>query len=194
MGAFGAVIETAVQAPFGSVEQALRYAFSARYDFMARSPMARMAAGGMSAGVGLGGLDGFAQAGMILGAVARHTRPHPDILAARYLAPAIPCDCGRACCRGSRYSASWGAAVEALSGYVGEKLPATLPYRLLRQGVVRKHFGDKVRLGEIADACRLHRNTASGHASRILTLLRADERQALFAIRADLESAGVIGA
>jgi hypothetical protein len=177
---------------FRSAESALAFAFSEQYVDLPQSPVARMACTPSRAGNGLGGLDGYAQAGMIVASMGSLTEIQRHILTARF-SPAVGlCGCGSACCRGFRHNLRWLTAVARISDFVGCEVMPTLPYRRLREGIVRKHFGDKVRLGEVADLCGLHRNTASNHASRILGILKAQEKQARFEARAILESSGLV--
>jgi hypothetical protein len=178
---------------FRSVETALYFAFSEQYIDLPQSPASRMASTPSRSGNGLGGLDGFAQAGMILCSMGDLGELHRHILTARFSPAVGECRCGSACCRGFRHNLRWLTAVSAISDFVGQEVPSTMAHRRLREGIVRKHFGDKVRLGEVADVCGVHRNTASNHASKILSILKSEEKSARFEIRAVLESSGVVG-
>jgi hypothetical protein len=177
---------------FRSCESALAFAFSEQYIDLPQSPVSRMACTPSRTGNGLGGIDGYAQAGMIVASMGELSEVQIDILTARF-SPAVGiCNCGSACCRGFRHNLRWLTAVARISNFVGGEVPSTLPYRRLREGIVRKHFGDKVRLGEVADVCGVHRNTASNHASRILGILKSQEKQARYEARAILESSGLV--
>jgi len=180
------------EAPFRSAEGALLFAFSEQYIDLPQPAIARMAGTPSRTGNGLGGIDGFAQAGMILSGLRTLSEIQRSILTARF-SPAVGlCQCDSACCRGFRHNVRWLTAVSHISDYVGCEVPSTLPFRRLREGIVRKHFGDKVRLGEVADSCGVHRNTASNHASKILTILKTQEKQARYEVRALFQSTGLV--
>jgi hypothetical protein len=185
--------DTLEQSLFRSVESALAFAFSERYVYLPQSPASRMASTPSRSGNGLGGIDGYAQAGMILANVSALGELQAAILTARFSPPLGECHCGAPCCKGFRHNLRWLAAVATVSEFVGLEVPAILPYKRLREGIIRKHFGDKVRLGEVADNCGVHRNTASNHASRVLAALKEEEKRARFEIRAVLEGSGVVG-
>lgn len=177
---------------FRSAESALAFAFSEQYVDLPQSPVSRMACTPSRTGNGLGGLDGYAQAGMIVASMWSLTDIQKDILTARFSPPVGLCNCASACCKGFRHNLRWLTAVANISDYVGSEVPSTLPWRRLREGIVRKHFGDKVRLGEVADICGVHRNTASNHVSRIIGILKAQEKQARYEARAILENSGLV--
>lgn len=186
-------LECTAESLFRSVESALFFAFSEQYVNLPQSPVSRMASTPSRSGNGLGGLDGFGQAGMILARMGTLAEVHQWILTARFSPVVSECDCGAACCSGFRHNARWLDAVKRISAFIGSEVPASLAQHRLREGIVRKHFGDKVRLGEIADASGVHRNTASNHASIVLSILRTQEKLARYEIRAILESSGLVG-
>ena len=85
---------------FRSVETALYFAYSERYIDLPQSPVSRMASSPSRRGNGLGGVDGYAQAGMILSSLVRTvgTAPeHPD--RAFQSPPLANVACGSACCK-----------------------------------------------------------------------------------------------
>lgn len=178
---------------FRSVEGALKFAFADDYDAVARSLMSRMADGPSRTGRGLDGVNGFAQAGLILAEVARLPILQQDIITARFSPIKDECTCGSSCCCGYRHHPRWLSAIVRLTEYIAEELPETRSPRGLRDGVVRKYFGDKVRIAEIADYCRIHRNTASAHAGRIMDVLKADEKRVRSQISTQLDKAGLVG-
>lgn len=179
------------EALFRSVESALKFAYSEQYADLPQSPVSRMASTPSRSGNGLGGLDGYAQAGMILARVGTVSELHRAILTARF-SPAIGGECPH-CSGGVLPNLRWLAAVAWISEFVGAEVPCTLPFRRLREGSVSKYFGDRsILLNTIGDRCGLHRNTVSKHNSAIVTALKVREAQARFEIRAMLEASGVV--
>lgn len=176
---------------FRSVETALYFAFSEQYIDLPQSPVSRMASKPSRAGNGLGGLDGYAQAGMILSSMGDLCELHRHILTARF-SPPIRGDCPH-CSGGVIHNKRWLTAIDAIADFVGQEVQSSKTHKRLREGIVRRHFGDKVRLIEIAKACGIHANTASNHGNKILSILKTQEKQARFEIRAVLESSGVVG-
>lgn len=178
---------------FRSVDEALKFAFRFEYESYERSALATLAGGPSPEGNGLGGLEGAATCGIIgvhLGTMPQLWR---RILIARYAPKASECDCGRPCCCGHRPNPKWQAEITWLSESVLLALTATVSNRRLRNGIVLKYFGQRVKLGELADYCHVHRDTASDHAHKIITMLKAEEKQAYAAIDERLRNVGMVG-
>lgn len=178
---------------FRSVETALYFAFSERYIDIPQSPASRMASSPSRAGNGLGGFDGYAQAGLILSSMGELSELHRNILTARFSPVVGECKCGASCCNGFRHNLRWLAAVAWVADFAGKEVPGAMAHRRLREGIVRRHFGDKVRIMDIAQACGIHANTASKHGSSITAILKIHEKQARFEVRAILEGSGLVG-
>lgn len=99
--------------PFLSAHEALTFAFRFSAGQYPRTPMSRMmqAPGRSGSGVGLGGLDGAGQAGMILAALRNLSAEQRALLLVRYGDNPQPCPhCGTLV-----QSREWREAVEALS-------------------------------------------------------------------------------
>lgn len=181
------------QALFRGVDEALKFAFRYEYEQYERTALAQMASGPVPESKGLSGLDGAATCGIIgvhLGTMPQLWR---RILIARYAPRASECDCGRPCCCGHKPNPKWQAEITWLSESVLMALTACVSNRRLRNGIVLKYFGQRVRLGELADYCHVHRNTASDQAHKIVSMLKAEEKSAYASIDERLRSVGLIG-
>ncbi len=181
------------QAPFRSVDDALKFAFRFEYEAYERSALAQLASGPSSPGKGLGGLDGAATAGIIGMHLATIPQLWRRILIARYSPRSTECECGRSCCSGYKPNHLWQSEITWLSESVLMALTATISNRRLRNGIVLKYFGQRIKLGELADYCKVHRDTASDHAHKIITMLKVEEKAAYNAIDERLRSVGMIG-
>ncbi len=185
--------EVIEQAPFRSVDDALKFAFRFEYEAYERSALAQMASGPSPQGKGLGGLDGAATVGIIGVHLSTIPQLWRRILIARYAPKATECDCGRPCCSGHRPNPAWQSEITWLAESVLLALTATISNRRLRNGIVLKYFGQRVKLGELADYCKVHRDTASDHAHKIISMLKAEERAAYNAIEERLRNVGMVG-
>lgn len=99
---------------FAGTHQALTFAFRYSSQVSPKSPMASLlarAVGGGRKGSGLGGVDGAAQAGMILGALEHLSAEQRHVLIARY--GDVTHDCPA--CGQPTASNEWRIAVDALS-------------------------------------------------------------------------------
>lgn len=124
----------------------------------------------------LGGLDGAAQAAMILAELARL---EPILQAALLTAKApqsLPCSCGVACCAGHRLNGQWSEAVSMLaSAAICEALSGCAVNRRLCVDLIQRAFGAKVSLTELAEKYQVDRDTASHHFGRIKRWLFGQE-------------------
>ena len=180
---------------FRTTHAALSYAFSAGFGCYPRSVMARMGSPPTRASARPGGIDGAAQAGLIVSiidGVASDT--DGAILAARYTKRTTVCECGRLCCCGHKQAAAWLEAVLLLTEGLRFAVPETSSNRQLREICVRKYFGERINMVEAAAQCKVHRITSSAHNNKIVTLLKVDEKRAMYVVGAALEEAGIVGA
>lgn len=92
---------------FKSAHDALVFAFNFSGQAFARATILPMRA----KGIGLGGLDGAAQAGIIRAEVQTLGKLTEALLTARYAPMWLPCDCGHSCCKGKVKNAEWDAAI-----------------------------------------------------------------------------------
>jgi hypothetical protein len=142
---------------------------------------------------GLGGVDGAATAGLVMAIIDQNVSDtDAAILTARFTQKAIPCSCGRACCAGFRPYLPWIEAIALLVEALPNPFPETRANYTLRQACIRKFFGEKVSLVAAAKEARVHRDTASQHNSRIVRMLREDERRAIYEVGAALTSSGLL--
>lgn len=174
---------------FTSTHQALRWAFSyhglsspksisdiiARMKDKSRPPSGR----------GLSGLDGAAQAGMILQEVNRLPEQMRMAVIARF-AGTSPCPC----CNQPAVSPLRVEAVEHLAEHV-RKVASIAGPLALRRGLVRIHYGDKLKMGDIADQCGVHRNTLSNYKAAIRKTLEPIDKHAM--AQMDEALSGMVG-
>jgi len=147
---------------FPDIETALRFGLRHGAQALFRDTLGRLqATGGRSEA--LTPDEKTAQAGLILRRLETLTSLDQALLTLRYSLRQRPCNCRRACCSGWAVDAGWDrarvylveASMEAFSGRI-------IHYRL-RDGLVRKWAGQKINVGELADACGVHRQTVGIH-------------------------------
>lgn len=188
-------IDLAVEAPpiFTSVHGALMFAFNFTHGSLKKNALAQ-AQGGGGSGRGLGGLDGAAQAGMILAEIFTMLELRRRVLEAKFSPQSQPCSCKSACCKGARDTAAWREAIDWLTEYVlREGLTGTISHHRLRRALVVRKFADKPQsFITIADACGVHRVTASQYNKAVVEHLRVVERAAMNEIEGRLKTNGVI--
>jgi hypothetical protein len=191
---------------FATVHQALTFAHQFSAGTLDRPMMLKMADRARPSGKGLGGLDGAAQAGLILLKVQELEPLHRDIIAARFLPREGQCHC----CHQPVPAQDWLAAVRAISNAALTRgvLSGHLTNRSVRDGLVARYFGQKVHLQQLAARAGVHANTVSHHNALIVAWLRGtrytkkgrikeegkvgQEQLAMDAIEARLLQAGII--
>ncbi|MFA5633487.1 MAG: hypothetical protein WC997_18520 [Porticoccaceae bacterium] len=155
--------------PFDTAHQALMFAFNFSASTLDRPLTSRLADKYRPTGKGLAGLDGAAQAGMILWQLRVLSNLHQAILCARFSPQDEPCPC----CQNPKMRDQWMAAVRVISdAAVTSALSGHLTNRALRDGLVARYFGRKVHLQELAARAGVHRDTASSHNRMIVDWLR----------------------
>ena len=148
---------------FRTPEAALIFAFNYSMQRQDRPAMNRMAMPAGRRGIGLAGLDGAGQGGMILRELDPLSDSEMAALLGRYAPRSQPCACGSACCSQHRPNPEWEAAIrhleqEALSLFSGH----IVHYRLRRR-LVEKSLGVKMELKTLALECEVSENTAAAH-------------------------------
>jgi hypothetical protein len=157
---------------FQSAHEAVTFAYHYSAQQYDAPPMNRMASPAIGSGAGMRGTDGAGQAGMVKAEAMALGRLYEALIIARYAPRDLPCSCGMACCSGARQNFEWANATDFIAGYSANVLGSTRSNARLRMAIVRKHFGVKAKLMEIADACGVHRDTASDQNAKIITWLR----------------------
>lgn len=186
-------VEAEIEPLFSSTHAALVFAFNFSHQAYDRPVMNRMADGPKRSGKGLVGLDGAGQAGMIRAAVDALGREEAMVITARFAPRRDRCACRRDCCSGWVPGREWRAATDHLTEYVLRMaLAGTVSHYRLRNGIVRRVFGDDVKLVEIAEAAGVNRDTVSDHAKRITKHLSGIEGRALKAIDEKLYTDGIV--
>lgn len=144
---------------FESAHDALRFAFLFSGQQYPMTIMGKMMRGIIGSGRGLSGLDGAAQAGMILGMLSELSPVHQAAITARYVDDAD---------RRFMQSVNKLAMEPAVA-------PSGVSHRLERQALVARYFGQSVNLGEVAEKIGAHRNTVGQHNRFIRDRLDAIE-------------------
>ena len=154
---------------FKSADDALRYAFSYSGQAYDRPTMNRMADGPHKSGKGLAGIDGAAQAGMIRAELKGIGGLFLAIVTASYAPTTFPCDCGSACCSGQKVNLEWAEAITTITQTAAGRVSCGSNLRL-RRTIVANCFlrkSDRKPIGDVADYCGVHRDTASDHNAKI---------------------------
>lgn len=188
-----AAVQVEVEPLFSSTHAALVFAFNFSHQAYDRPVMNRMADGPKRSGKGLVGLDGAGQAGMIRAAVDALGREEAMVITARFAPRRDECECTRPCCSGYVPGREWRAAVDHLTEYVLRMaLAGTVSHYRLRNGIVRRVFGEDVKLVDIAEVAGVNRDTVAEHAKRIAKHLSGIEGRAMKAIDEKLYLDGII--
>ncbi len=162
---------TAMHEPlFSNAHAALTFAYNHSAQAYDVPAMNRAARGSIkSSGKGLGGVDGAAQAGMILVNVDALSPLHQAILYARFAPKTNRCKC----CEGVTDDLRWMAAIRVISDLAASQALSTHPTaRVLRDTIIEGYFGKKVVLSSAADRADVSAKTASNHRAMIVRWLR----------------------
>ena len=119
----------------------------------------------------LAGLDGAAQAGMIMNILGALGPLAVATLVADVAPRSMPCTCRRSCCSGHMANAKWREAVDTIAQAATSITSTHIGYAL-RSALVVKLYGGKTSLVEIADTMHLDRNTVSKYHGQIHRWLR----------------------
>lgn len=171
--------QLAETALFKTWKGALAFAYNFTHGTMKPSAMAGLMGGARQPGRGLGGLDGAAQAGMILAEVSQLPHPRRHILTCRFAPAKTDCECRAACCQGFRLNRDWADSMQWLANHVhAAALTGTVSNYHLRRDLVRRYFGETVSMTETAARCGVKRDTAAEHNKRVVAYLAAEEHGA----------------
>lgn len=147
----------------------------------------------IGSGKGLVGLDGAAQAGMVLNEVRELGPGSAHILTARFAPRTRPCACRAPCCVGQVRTPRWEEAIRFMTEQALGQLSGCVSNYRLRRGVICRYFGERVNMSELAEHAGCNRDTASDQNARLATWLRKEEARALHDIDQRLKSAGMVG-
>jgi hypothetical protein len=151
----------------------------------------------------LRGMDGIAQAGMILLHLSKLPRPKQLVLIAGTLKPLLPCDCNSPCCAGTMPNHEWVEVVKEICEHLkdeahlsrkrGKKGFSTHP--VMRRALVEKHFipGKRIILSELADLCNVSEATVVAHRKPIEEFLDRTDKDGMTALDILLTRAGIVG-
>lgn len=195
---------------FENAHGALVFAFNFSGQSYDRPMMNRLAAPAVGSGLGLVGLDGAAQAGMIRAEVRALGQLAEAILMARIAPKTTPCHCRSACCSGMKPNREWSNAISFLADHVRKTaLHGSCTNGLMRRDYVARYFtrkADRVSLEALAEKHEINRDTASSHCARVATLFGGSiarpgkqaeiglEHVAMDAAEEKLRSSGIVGA
>jgi hypothetical protein len=160
---------------FHSAHEALKFCYnfsSQQYD---RPTMNKLADKGGRTGKGLAGNDGAGQAGMIRREVRELGEFYEAIVIASFAAPSTPCACRASCCSGHKANKEWSDAIYIITMAAMSQLSGKLSHYALRRGIVERQFGIKRTLSELAEACKVDRDTASHHNAILTSWLTGDK-------------------
>lgn len=150
---------------FSSAHAALMFAYNHHNEIYDRPLLARLAqrtSPGKSKG--LGGVDGAAQAGIILASVQKLPRLYQAIIVARFSPRTDRCKC----CQGSVDRHEWMAAIREISdAAASDALSAHPTARVLRDAIVARYFGKDVLLADAANRAGVSVSTATNHNGKI---------------------------
>lgn len=181
---------TVVLAPlFASSSSALKFAFEYSMAQYGLNILATLAGNAPPAGRGLVGLDGAAQAGMILREVFDLTDVQAYILTAIFCKSKTECDC----CGGLVDRPEKRQAIKALADLCSYVMSGHIQNNRFREAMVARYFGDKCSLGDMAVRYRVDRDTASKHYGKVAKWLKDNESLARMAIDNRLGEIGMVG-
>ncbi|MEY8174025.1 DNA-binding protein [Burkholderia multivorans] len=145
---------------FKSAFDAVRFALAYSTQQYGETMMAKRLRGeSLGSGMGLVGVDGAGQAGMIRAKVWELPELHRAVIIASAAPRDLPCSCGASCCSGRTPNVEWTAAIGWLAEAAAAYCSGFSHYRL-RRAIVEKVFGVQKNLEEIAEDCDVHKNTA----------------------------------
>ena len=182
-----------------AVTFALNYSIT---DHVERSPASKMADDNKGhGGLGLLRMDGAAQAGLILAELKRTGAFQEACIIARVAKRKILCNCGAECCCKHRPNWQWRDAINSISMIVKDQMEAdrkegvrgVKDSPVMRQAIVAKFFGERIRVKELAHACDVSDMTISNHTGKINKILKHTENEAWNLLEEALRSSGVVG-
>lgn len=167
---------------FNSVEEALTFAFNYAKQQSPRNPMSSILQGGViGKGKGLHGVDGAAQAGMILAKLDDLEREQRYVLTVRFGSVKIDCPC----CGQPAYTQEWLDAI-AMLGCCPE---IDGVHKAVKQAVIAKILcREKVNLTDLCKKYGVVLRTLHTQQAALKKRLQKAENQGLNAMREKLES------
>ncbi|MBU9581357.1 DNA-binding protein [Burkholderia multivorans] len=161
---------------FKSAFDAVRFALAYSTQQYGETMMAKRLRGeSAGSGMGLVGLDGAGQAGMIRAKVCALPELHRAVIIARAAPRDLPCSCGKACCSGSQPNPEWRAAISWLTEASAAYCSGFSHYRV-RRAIIERVFGVKCSLSDVAEDCGAHVNTASKQNAAVRKWLEGDTK------------------
>jgi hypothetical protein len=162
---------TAVEPLFRGAQQAIMFAMrfsSEQYQKSAMSQMSGPSGGG--SGKGLGGLDGAAQAGLIISIVRRNVSDlHFAVLTARCSPHRSACSCGSPCCSKAKPNWFWEEAITRIVSASVAEFPGALTKRGLIEAMIKRFFkfSDGRTDAALAKFYDVNRDTIPAYRARI---------------------------
>lgn len=151
----------------------------------------------------LKGMDGVAQAGMVLYHLARLPEPQQLVLIAQSVPVALPCACRAPCCSGHRPNGPWVHAVLVLCDYLRDEAKlSVIPGKRgmsinphMRRQLVEKFFvqSREINLAKLAAQCGVSEQTVTRARAPIIEYLEKNERAGWRAFDEHLGTAGIVG-
>lgn len=179
---------------FVTTRGALWFAHNFTHGSLKKSAMAAMIPDGEPAGKGLGGLDGAAQAGMILAEVSTLSPLGQNLTMARYAPRKALCKCGSHCCTGFKPNRQWSEAIDWLANHVHAAVQVgVFSHYHLRRALVMRYFGEESNFRDIAAKCGVNKDTASHYNQKISAYLSAQEAKIEQQADELLRTVGVVG-
>ena len=165
------------EALFSSAHAALTFALNFSGQQFGKSAVAEFAApAGGGSGKGLGGLDGAAQAGMVKQELHSCGLLVESLLVARVAQDTTVCSCNSACCSGRRANKEYQDALGFLTMECAQFFAGMLSLYSVRRGLIRKHFGEKVSLKELALDAGCNEKTVYSQNEKISAWLKGTDR------------------
>jgi hypothetical protein len=182
---------------FDSAHNALIFAFNYSAQVYAAPAMNRALNVSHNNGTskGLGGLDGCAQAGMILSRLKKLPELHELIIVARFAPQFKSCACGASCCSKRRINAQWFDAINQIADQTRETFENTRVTRFMRYVLIKRFFTkkrDQSDINKVADELGINRNLTSQHIGKINKTLKQIELLAFQSIENDLIEAKIV--
>ena len=156
---------------FMSAKNAIRFAVTR--DGAPSRPMSSRMLDTMMGSRDFAGLDGAAQAGMIMSMLAPVGPIQIAVLIASSAPRSVPCECRRPCCSGRKLNHYWRTAVDTLAHESARALPAgSKSSYALRSALLVKIYGGGQSFKHIADELKMDEETVSRQHRAILIWLQ----------------------
>ncbi len=174
-------------APFKSAHSALIFAFNYAGQQSPKTPLTTLLRGpGIGRGVGLSGLDGAAQAGMILRALDSLPKDQRWVLTVRFGDLRSECPC----CGQPAPSDDWREAIAGLAGCVElEGLPRIVRFAAIERAVCRRKWDSK----QLSQDYGLSLRTLQEQVRRLKARLGRAENAGLGTLDEWLRKGGAVG-